>query len=188
MAGAQISTSVTILSSLLGYQGISLTNFATSAVSQIAAGSKVEVAGAFFTFTSAQTITGWSSISDDATAYIICTPSGTAGSQILTPSWSSTVPVWSTSKQGWYVTSGSNVRVVGSVNRISASQSSVKTVFPSNQYPYPPALNAGEFGVKIGESLAIATHYYHAIAALSETEIAYIDQSTEELRTYTFDL
>ena len=50
MAGAQISTSVSIINSLLGFQAISLTNMDTSAQSLIAAGSKVEIGSAFFTF------------------------------------------------------------------------------------------------------------------------------------------
>ena len=50
MSGTQISTSLTIVNSLLGYQGISLTNFTTSAQSLISAGSKVELGGAFFHF------------------------------------------------------------------------------------------------------------------------------------------
>jgi hypothetical protein len=114
MAGAQIGTSVTILSSgLKGWQAVSLTNFSGSAVSAIAAGSTVEIAGAFFIFGSEESVTGFSSISTAATAYVALTPSGTAGSQIVDAAWTSTAPTWSESKQGWYASAASVVRYVG---------------------------------------------------------------------------
>ena len=115
MAVSQISTSVTIIDSLLGFQAVSLTAFDTASVPTIAAGSKVEVAGAFFTFSSDESInaTSWTAISTGDTAYITLTPSGTAGSQILTAAWTSTAPAWSTSKQGYYASAGSDVRVCG---------------------------------------------------------------------------
>ena len=114
MSGAQIVTSVTILNSLLGYQGISLTNMTATTEPQIAAGSKVEIAGAYFTFASNDSLnaSSWTAATTAATAYIGLTPSGTAGSQIVSGSWTSTAPAWSTSKQGWYATAGSSVRIV----------------------------------------------------------------------------
>jgi len=113
--GAQITTSVTILNSLLGYQGISLTNMTATTEPQIAAGSKIEIAGAFFTFASNDSLnaSSWTAATTAATAYIALTPSGTAGSQIVSGSWTSTAPEWSTSKQGWYTTTGSNIRIIG---------------------------------------------------------------------------
>jgi len=81
---------------------------------QVAAGSKIEAAGAFFTFAAATDINGtaWTAITTAATAYVTLTPSGTAGSQIMSASWTETAPVWSTSKHGWYTTAASNIRVV----------------------------------------------------------------------------
>ncbi len=130
MAGAQIPTGITILNSYLGYFGISLTNFNTSASTAIAAGSKIEIAGAFFTFASDDTpdATSWTAITTATTAYISLTPSGTAGSQILTSAWTATTPVWSTSKQGWYTSAGSNIRLVASVYKTSATQYDKKTI------------------------------------------------------------
>lgn len=115
MAGSQITTSVTIIDSLYGFQGVSLTALDTASVPSIAAGSKVEIAGAFFTFNADETInvTSWSTIATGSTGYIALTPAGTAGSQTVTASWVSTAPEWSTAKQGYYVTAGSNVRVIG---------------------------------------------------------------------------
>ena len=130
----QISTSVTILNSLLGYQGISLTNFDSTTLSEIAAGSKIEVASAFFTFTTDEAIdaSSWTAITTATSAYLYLTPSGTAGSQILTASWESVAPVWSTSKQGWYSSAGSNIRVIGSCFKSSATVQTRKIIYLNN--------------------------------------------------------
>ena len=113
MSGQQIATSVTILSSgLKGYQGVSLTNFTTSALSAIAAGSTVEIANAFFIFSTEESVTGFSVITTATSAFLALTPSGTAGSQIVNAAWTSTAPVWSTSKQGYYASAASVTRVV----------------------------------------------------------------------------
>jgi len=137
MAVSQISTSVTIIDSLLGFQAVSLTAYDTASVPTIAAGSKVEVAGAFFTFSSDESIgsTSWTAISTGDTAYITLTPSGTAGSQILTAAWTSTAPTWSTSKQGYYASASSSVRVIGGCIKdgTSGSEYQGKFIYPSLQ-------------------------------------------------------
>jgi len=116
MAGSQIATSVTILSSgLKGYQGVSLTNFTTSALSAIAAGSTVEIANAFFIFSTEESVTGFTVITTATSAYLALTPSGTAGSQIVNAAWTSTEPVWSPSKQGYYASAASVTRVVAQI-------------------------------------------------------------------------
>jgi hypothetical protein len=117
MAFSQIATSVTILNSgQIGYIGISLTNFTTSAASNIASGSGVEIAGAWFKADSdiIPNSSSWTAITTATTAYLALTPSGTAGSQVITASWISTLPSWDTAKQGWYTTTPSNIRVVAS--------------------------------------------------------------------------
>ncbi len=115
MSGVQIPTAVTILNSLLGFQAVSLTDFSASTVSAIAAGSKVEVAGAFFSFDSDETInaSSWTAIATASDVYIVLTPSGTAGSQIITAAYTTTAPTWSTSKQGWYASAASVSRYIG---------------------------------------------------------------------------
>lgn len=136
MGNAQITTSVTIINSgLIGYQGISLTDFATTTVSAIAAGSGIEIAGAFFKFSTNETInaSSWTAITTATTAYLGLTPSGTAGSQILTAAWISSAPVWETSKQGWYSSAGSSIRVVASVYKGSATQYLNKFILENNQ-------------------------------------------------------
>ncbi len=113
--GTQIVTGITIINSLNGFQAISLTNMTTSAETIITAGSKVEIAGAFFHFPTDSTpqASTWTVIATGNTAYITLTPSGTAGSQILTAKWSDTTPEWSDSKQGWYLTAASVIRYIG---------------------------------------------------------------------------
>jgi hypothetical protein len=112
--GTQIATGITIINSLLGFQAISLSAMDTSSAPSIMAGSKVEIASAFFTFTSDDDpqASTWASITTGGTAYITLTPSGTAGSQIITAKWSGNAPVWSNSKQGWYASAASSIRYV----------------------------------------------------------------------------
>ena len=121
MAGSQIATSVTRLESMLGFQALSLTEFATSALSAIAAGSKVEIAGAMFTFATDETInaSSWTAITTATSPYIALTPSGSAGTQIVSAAYTATAPVWSTSKQGWYASAASSTRIIASVYKTS---------------------------------------------------------------------
>lgn len=133
MSATQISTSVTIINSLLGFQAISLTNMATSAESAIAAGSKLEIASAFFTWASAEAASGWSAITTANTAYIAVTPSGSAGSQVASAAYTSTAPVWSESKQGWYASAGSITRYVGGVTKTATSSYEYPFILPTEQ-------------------------------------------------------
>jgi hypothetical protein len=130
MAGAQVPSSVTILNSLKGFQGISLTEFATSALSEIAAGSVVEIAGAFFNFPADETINAstWTSIASGSTAYIVLVPAGTAGSQTVTAEFTATAPVWRDDNQGWYASAASVSRVIGSVYKVSATAQTRKNI------------------------------------------------------------
>lgn len=133
--GAQIVTSVTIINSLLGYNGVSLTDYSTSALTTIAAGSKLEIGGAFFHWATAETpvASSWTAIATASTAYLKCTPSGSAGTQISTARWSSVTPVWSTAKQGWYASAASIARVVASAYKTSATQQDKKRLLLGKQ-------------------------------------------------------
>jgi len=133
--GAQIVTSVTIINSLLGYNGVSLTDYSTSALTTIAAGSKLEIGGAFFHWATAETpvASSWTAIATASTAYLKCTPSGSAGTQISTARWTADVPVWSTSKQGWYASAASVARVVASAYKTSATQQDKKRLLLGKQ-------------------------------------------------------
>lgn len=124
MSGVQIATSTSELQyAIQGYNGISLTNWTVSSASVIAAGSGVEVAGAFFRFSVDDTndATSFSAITTGATAYLVLTPSGTAGSQIVTSSWTSTAPVWRMDFNGWYQTAASAIRAVAGVVKTGAA-------------------------------------------------------------------
>ena len=135
MAGSQITTSVSILNSLLGFQAISLSEMNTSAATVIKQGSKVEIKSAFFTFGSDLTpnATSWTVITTGLTAYIHLTPSGTAGSQIVSGSWSSTAPVWSDAAQGWYASAASSMRVIGGCIKNGATSYESKFVLDAKE-------------------------------------------------------
>jgi hypothetical protein len=129
MAGSQVPTSITILNSLKGFQALSLTEYTTSAAAAIAAGSIVEIAGAFFQFAADETPTGWTSIATGSTAYIALTASGTAGSQIVEASYTATAPTWRDDHQGWYASAASSVRVIGSVYKAEATNYGPKYIY-----------------------------------------------------------
>jgi len=136
MAFDQISTSVSIISSgLIGYQGISLTDFTLSSASLIATGSAIEIAGAYFKATVDITpnASSWTAITSNTTAYLTLTASGTAGSQILSAAWTNTAPTWSTSKQGWYASAASVVRVVATAYKNGATSYLGKRILNNEQ-------------------------------------------------------
>jgi len=80
-----------------GQHQVSLTNYDTTAESQVAAGSVIEIGGALYKFDSNESITGTPS---DGTVYIMAVPSGDS----VTCAYTNTAPTWSDSKQGWYGT------------------------------------------------------------------------------------
>lgn len=163
MPGSQIATSVTIISSgLKGYQAISLTEFDTSAESAIAAGSTVEIAGAFFIFSTEESVTGFSAITTATSAYLALTPSGSAGSQIVNASWTDTAPVWVTSKAGWYASADSVVRVVAVAGKSSPTSSQVKGIFTQ-----------GQMGVTAQLVMEIGSWNMNSSAAGSATKFLY---------------
>jgi len=84
----------------LGIIPLSLTEYDTNTVPQIAAGSCVEISGSIFQFSSNDTITGTEQ--SGQINYIMLTVSGSGDSQEVEGSWTTTAPTWNTSKQGWY--------------------------------------------------------------------------------------
>jgi len=86
--------------SFIGQHTVSLTNYKTTTIPQIAAGSKVEVSGALYGFSSAESIGGSAS---DGVNYIVIIPNTTT----CTAEWRQTAPTWSDAKQGYYGTGGS---------------------------------------------------------------------------------
>jgi hypothetical protein len=87
-----------------GFIAVSLTNFATTSVPQVAAGSVLEIGGSIYQVTSAETING--SVTSSSTNYILFDSS--------TPEfqWTTTAPTWSDDKQGYY-DAGEAKRYVG---------------------------------------------------------------------------
>jgi hypothetical protein len=91
------SVMLTLDKTFKGQHQVSLTNYNTTAESQVAAGSVIEIGGALYKFDSNESITGSPS---DGTVYIMAVPSGDS----VTCAYTNTAPTWSDSKQGWYGT------------------------------------------------------------------------------------
>ena len=84
-----------------GYNGISLTNYNSQTLdAAIAQGSVVEIGGALYEFTTDETLTGFSGLSNRSRAFLELTASGAT----VTGAWTATVPTWDDDKQGWYTT------------------------------------------------------------------------------------
>lgn len=96
---------------IAGFMRLSLTEWATSTIPQIAAGSIVEVGGSMYSFASAVSIAGTPA---DGTMYIRMEPSGSDAN----PTWSAVAPSWDMAKNGWY--SGS-YRYVAKMTRSGSS-------------------------------------------------------------------
>jgi hypothetical protein len=104
----------------VGKHNISLTNYNTTGVPAIAAGSIIECNGALFEFTADEAVTGTPS---NGTVYIQIIPSTTT----CTAAFTNTAPTWSDSKQGWYGTGGqANYRYVEYLITKSAASYSPK--------------------------------------------------------------
>jgi len=148
--GTQISTSVTIINSLLGFEALSLSGMDTTSALTILAGSKLEIASAFFTFGTILTpnASSWTAISTASTAYLAFTPSGTAGSQIVSGSYVDTT-VWSTSKQGWYTSAASVIRCTHSIYKTSP------TVYSNKAFLMNPNKDRIDGSLIINNSLTV---------------------------------
>jgi hypothetical protein len=86
---------------------LTLTEMATTTVPEIAAGSRVEVGGAFFKFDSNEAISTTDPVTGttvaDGTVYVMLKPAVDGLS--ITAVFTATAPTWSDAKQGWYGTS-----------------------------------------------------------------------------------
>jgi len=128
MAGSQVTVAASCIEKQrLGYQAISLTNFASDTLEPaIAAGSKVEIGGALYEFASDEALTGWSGIANSSDVYIHLTVSGSS----VTASFSTTAPTWDDAKQGWY--SGA-VRVIGGLYKDGSGNYARKWLYEEKQ-------------------------------------------------------
>lgn len=107
-----------------GYQAMSLRNFGNPNEPKIAAGSVVELGGALFKCESDESISGWSGISNDSDVYIKLVPSG----QTATAAFTTAVPTWSDSKQGWYRYLG-NERYIGGLYKDGSGNYATKWLY-----------------------------------------------------------
>lgn len=87
----------------VGLHELTITEYTTSTVPAIAAGSVIEVNGTLFKAGSETAISGSPS---NGTVYVYMVPSGSSPSQVLTPTFTNTAPTWFDSKQGWYDATG----------------------------------------------------------------------------------
>ena len=74
-----------------GYESVTLTEYDTITVPQIAAGSVLEVNGTMYYAATAQSISGSASAGLNYIKFVADTPT-----------WTTTAPTWSDAKQGWY--------------------------------------------------------------------------------------
>lgn len=127
MAGAQVTVALNQLEKQrFGYQAISLTNFELDTEPEIAGGSKVEIGGALYEFAAGESITGWGGIGNSNDVYIKLTVTGTA----VAAAWTTTAPMWSESKQGWYA---SLVRYIGGCYKDANGDYTQKFLFEGRQ-------------------------------------------------------
>lgn len=105
-----------------GKMSLSLTEYTTATIPEIAAGSWADVNGALFKFDSNEAISTTDPVNGgtaaDGTVYITLVPSGDS----CTAGFVDTAPTWSDSKQGYYYTGDyANYRVVGRATKATAS-------------------------------------------------------------------
>ena len=104
----QVLTSDQLVKQRKGYLGISITNWTTTTLPAIAAGSSIEIADSIYYSTAEEIIdsTGvWGTFGNSTFVYAYIDPA--SATSILT----TTAPTWSTSKNGFYGTG--ELRLVG---------------------------------------------------------------------------
>ncbi len=115
------------------YHQLALTEYDTTTVPAIAAGSVIECNGALYKFDSEEAISTTDPVTSstvaDGTVYVCIVP----GTTTATAAFTATAPTWSDSKQGWYGTGGSaNYRYVEYVMTKSGSNYIAKTIMLKN--------------------------------------------------------
>ena len=148
---------------------ITLTEFDSSTVPAIAAGSVVENNGSLYQFASEEAISttdpGTSSTVADGTVYVLLVP----GTGTITAAFTATAPTWSDSKQGWYGTGDeANYRY------LPYYMTKVSTVY-SKKYTFP---------IKNNSWYAIPTATVITDRSISESVVT---QKTSTAATTTFE-
>ena len=94
-----------------GFMRVSLTEFATTAASLIAAGSIFELAGSIYSCTETAISLATGTASADVAVYYVAIPS--AGGTVCTFVMDDNVPTWIDAKQGYYASAASTSRYLG---------------------------------------------------------------------------
>ena len=122
-----------------GYHQLTLTEYGTTTVPAIAAGSAIECNGALYKFDTEEAISTTDPVTSstvaDGTVYVCIIPDTTTA----TAAFTATAPTWSDSKQGWYGTGGQvNYRYTEYViYKLTASYSKQKRVNPQSNEIQP---------------------------------------------------
>jgi len=152
MAGSQVSKTVAIdffQEAVLGYEAVSISNYDNTSEPKVQAGAVIEISQELYEFSSEETLTGWSGISDDTQAYIYFVPSGSSCTVIF----STTAPTWSDVKNGWY---NGNNRALFAVYRTDATTYSNKYVMAAKSEQriyslFKPVITISEASMTRGE-------------------------------------
>jgi hypothetical protein len=153
----------------LGFSAIELTEWATSTVPKIAAGSKVEVNGAMYKFDSDETITGSPS---DGLVYIKVVPSGDS----ITAEFTNTAPTWRNDLHGYYESAVSVNRYVATVQKATSSYTR-KRVY-AWRYLQPMQYETLQSDQTVGASgtaqtLTFTLSFSFAVAALAAIDVTW---------------
>jgi len=164
------SVMLTLDKTFKGQHQVSLTNYDTTAESQVAAGSVIEIGGALYNFDSNESITGTPS---DGTVYIMAVPSGDR----VTCAYTNTAPTWSDSKQGWYGTGATaNNRYLEFV-LIKSSSSWSKKIF--NVYRKLGGIK-GYVGLEVGTVSGLTTGEHKVLWQSNVDNLNEWDNSTSK--------
>jgi hypothetical protein len=153
----------------IGFHALTLTEFLTTTIPQVAAGSKVEVNGGLYKFDTNETIAGTPAAGDN---YILLKPSG----DTITAEWTTTAPTWSDSKQGLYGTGGNaNYRYAHfKVNKSGSNYTKYQIAFVNSNLIYIAATSGdisytGDISITGGLSINGAS----VLGALSDGTLLY---------------
>jgi len=128
-----------------GFQAISLTHFDDALEPEIAAGSIKEIGSAIAKFDINEPITGWGAIGNDNDVYIKLVPAP----PIVTAEFTTDVPVWSHTKQGWYGVGGAATHVyVGGLYKDGAGDYTAKYFLRNPQREKLTSLEITDQGIE----------------------------------------
>ena len=116
-----------------GFMRASLTNFAASAASSVAAGSVMELAGSIYSFTETAISLAAGTASAAVAVYYTVIPA--VGGTTCTVVMDDTAPTWVDGKQGWYASAASLTRYIGGTYLASITSFSGKWLYSRDTAP-----------------------------------------------------